>query len=154
MLTVTTVDDVALATEWWLGLAPSVPTDVRGLWFGLFVNASTGGPEEHHMYVSGTRSFAADDGGDWACDYVWQPDARYVRLPGLAAVPTSDWQGALDHAVIVVTGVRPWETTHVALGGVGVGFDDGDVVAVWTRCGRAHSCRYASCTSLRHTRCR
>jgi hypothetical protein len=75
-------DDVELAREWWLGLAPSLASKVRGLWFGLFANASASATPEHHMYVAGSPTFATDDGGEWACDYVWQPADRYVRLPG------------------------------------------------------------------------
>ncbi len=122
-----------MATEWWLGLSAAVPSNVRGLWFGLFVQASAGSRAEHRMYVSGTASFETDDGGDWACDYTWEPDGRYVRLPGLAAVPTSDWQRALNHAVAVVAGVEPWRTSPGPLAGVGIGFDDGDVTLLWKR---------------------
>ena len=125
--------DVSVASEWWRGLAASVPSDVQGLWFGLFVQASAGGEAEHRLYVSGTASFDTDDGGDWACDYVWEPDERYVRLPGLAAVPISDWRRALDHAADVVTGLGPWRSSPNSLAGVGVGFDDGDAILVWTR---------------------
>jgi hypothetical protein len=133
VLAVTTLDDdIDLARTWWLGLAPSIPSDVRGLWFGLFVTTSTS-PNEHQMYVGGTPTFATRDGGDWACDYIWQPDARYLHLPGLAAIPTTDWQSALDHAVMVVTTVGPWQSAPGDVAGVGVGFDDGDVVIVWTR---------------------
>ena len=126
-------DDVRWAGKWWLDLATDVPADVVGLWFGLFVRASAGGPAEHQMYVCGTPSFSADDGGDWACDYVWVPDARYLRLPGLAAIPTAHWQAALDHAVGVVTSLAPWQSSPSGVLGVGVGFDDGDVMVVWAR---------------------
>lgn len=122
-----------MASEWWLDLAATLPSDVQGLWFGLFVQASAGSPAEHRMYVSGTASFEADDGGDWASDYTWEPDGRYVRLPGLAAVPTSDWQQALRHTVAVVTSVEPWRTSPDSLVGVGIGFDDGDVTVAWMR---------------------
>jgi hypothetical protein len=97
----------------------------------LFVNASTR-PNEHQMYVAGTPTLATDDGCDWACDYIWQPEARYLRLPGLAAIPTTDWQGALVHAVSVLTPVGPWESS-AGVAGVGVGFDGGDVIVIWSR---------------------
>lgn len=70
--------------------------------------------------------------GVWACEYVWEPIDRYVRLDGLAAINRSDWQDAITLAVAVVGEVRPWESGPSRLRGVGVGFDGGDVKLVWT----------------------
>jgi hypothetical protein len=125
--------DIAALREWWHDHASSVGDDVRGLWFGLAVLQGDDGSLRHTMYVAGTPSFGPDDGGDWACEYVWEPKDRYVQLPFLAAIGTSDWSRALDHAVMVVLNAKPWETGPSTLNGVGVGFDDGDVEIVWAR---------------------
>jgi hypothetical protein len=125
--------DVAAAREWWATVSPSMSVEARGLWFGITDLVTASGAAEHTLYVGGTPTFDADDGGDWACNYVWTPGERYLRLPGLAAIALRDWQAALDHAVKVVAAVEPWSVAPDSLAGVGVGFDDGDVLIVWTR---------------------
>lgn len=110
----------------------AIDGSVRGLWFGLADLVGEDGAARHTMYGAATRSFDPDDGGDWACDCMWQPSDRYIHLDGLAAIELDDWVAALDHAVAVVIAVRPWETAPSGLQGVGVGFDDGDVSVVWT----------------------
>jgi hypothetical protein len=124
--------DVTALREWWVVHAPSVGDDVRGLWFGLADLLSDDGVVRHTMYVAGTPDFDPDDGGDWACECVWEPNDRYISLDFLAAINGSDWQAAVAHAVGVVSALRPWETGPSGLRGVGVGFDDGDVELVWT----------------------
>lgn len=126
-------NDVAALADWWSAHSASATDDVCGLWFGLVGLVGNDGEPRHAMYVAGTPSFSPDDGGDWACDSVWEPLDRYVQLDGLAAIDAADWQAALDHAVAVVTAFEPWQSSPSSLVGVGVGFDDGDVVIVWTR---------------------
>ena len=126
-------NDFAALADWWSDHSASVTEDVRGLWFGLFGHVGVDGEPRHAMYVAGTPSFDSDDGGDWACDYVWEPIDRYMKLDGLAAIDAADWQAALDHAVAVVASVEPWQSSPSGVVGVGVGFDDGDVVVVWKR---------------------
>jgi hypothetical protein len=124
--------DVANLAKWWADHAANVPADVHGLWFGLADLVGDDGAVRHCMYVAGTPDFAADDGGDWACEYVWESSDRYLQLDGLAAIKLNDWMAAVEHAKAVVAAVRPWETGPGDLRGVGVGFDDGDVHVVWT----------------------
>lgn len=102
------------------------------MWFGLADLIGKDGVVRHTIYVAGTPGFDSDDGGDWACEYIWQPADRYVHLEALTAIDETDWQGAVAHAVAVVREVKPWETGPPWLDGVGVGFDDGDVTVVWT----------------------
>lgn len=122
--------DLDTLRSWWAAHSASVGEGVRGLWFGLTCLAGDDGTAHHTMYVVGTPTFDRDDGGDWACEYVWQPTDRYLQLDGLGGIDTSDWQRALDHAVALVRALQPWAAA-TALHGVGVGFDDGDVVVVW-----------------------
>jgi hypothetical protein len=105
---------------------------VHGLWFGLTGLVGDDGNVRHTIYVAGTHGFDPHDGGDWACDYSWEPDDRYLQLQGLAAIDPQNWLAAVDHAVAVVVAVKPWLTGPRHLQGVGVGFDDGDVEVVWT----------------------
>ena len=123
--------DLAVLREWWEAQSSTVGDEVRGLWFGLADLAGDDGVARHTMYVAGTPSFDSDDGGDWACEYVWEPVDRYLHLDGLRAIAKSDWQRALDHAVALVSELKPWTSNVPGLNGVGVGFDDGDVVVVW-----------------------
>lgn len=124
--------DVTSLGKWWRDHAVNVTEGVRGLWFGLADLVGDDGEARHCMYVCGTPAFAGDDGGDWACEYVWEPRDRYLLLDGLAAIAPGNWTAAVEHAVAVITAVRPWETGPSDLQGVGVGFDDGDVHVVWT----------------------
>jgi hypothetical protein len=118
--------DAAALSEWWAAHSPEA-IGVRGLWFGLTDLVGIDGDVARTVYVAGTPTFDADDGGDWACEYVWWPDDRYVRLDGLAALDLGDWMAAVEHAVAVVAMAKPWEGGPPELEGVGVGFDDGDV---------------------------
>jgi hypothetical protein len=117
--------DCLLARRWWHGLAPLAPTDLAGLWFGIFTSTS-GGREQRTLYVAGTATFDADDEtAEWAAEeYAWQPDGRYIVLPGLAALPDEPFDGPLAHAAAVVQEVAPWLELPTA--GVAVGYDDGD----------------------------
>lgn len=124
--------DAASLARWWVDHAASVTDGVRGLWFGLADLVGDDGAVRHCMYVAGTPDLAAADGDDWACEYLWEPSDRYLQLDGLAAINLNDWVGAVEHALAVVSAVRPWETGPRDLRGVGVGFDDGDVNIVWT----------------------
>lgn len=94
--------------RWWGDHAASVADGVHGLWFGLADLVGDDGEVRHCMYVSGTPDFAADDGGDWACEYVWEPSDRYLQLDGPAAIEPKNWMAAVEHAVAVVSAVRPW----------------------------------------------
>ena len=123
--------DLAVLREWWAVHSSSVGCEVRGLWFGLADLVGDDEVARHTMYVAGTPDFDSDDGGDWACEYLWEPVDRYLRLDGLGGIDQDDWQGAVDHAVALVRELRPWEGDVPGLNGVGVGFDDGDVVVVW-----------------------
>lgn len=127
-----TAFDIDLDTlrVWWAAHVASVGDDVRGLWFGLTCLVSNDGATRHTMYVAGTPHFDSQDGGEWACDYVWEPADRYLVLDGLGSVGRRDWQSVLEHAVALVLRLQPWIAVP-ALRGVGVGFDDGDVVVVW-----------------------
>ena len=124
--------DVEALADWWSTHSASVTDDVHGLWFGLVDLVTNGGDPRHTMYVAGTPSFDPDDGGDWACEYVWEPTDQYVKLDGLSDIAAADWQAAVQHAVALVSEVKPWLTCPHDLRGVGVGFDDGDVHVVWT----------------------
>ena len=128
MTCVTTVNDADLqvARSWWANLCGQVPVDVRGLWFGL-TDLVVAGEIQRTLYVAGCPTFDTDDkGGDWATEYNWWPQDCYVSLPGLAGLGDLD---ALQYAVAVVTRLRPQDDVGVT--GVGVGFDDGDVVLTW-----------------------
>lgn len=121
--------DAALARSWWQGLAPLAPTDLTGLWFGIFTSVSAA-PEQRMLYVAGTATFdATDETAEWAADdYVWEPDGRYIVLPGLAATPDQPFDGPLGHAAAVLREVAPWRDLPAV--GVAVGYDDGDFLVL------------------------
>lgn len=118
--------DVAAAAIWWASLRNQVPAEAKGLWFGLF-EAAKDGEAVRTLYVAGTPSFDADDEtAEWACEYVWEAEGRYVVLPGLAALPAAPYEVPLTHAAEVVRQLRPWRGRDAV--GVAVGYDDGDFV--------------------------
>jgi hypothetical protein len=125
-------DDLAVAQQWWSVLAPQMPSGVAGLWFGM-TELVRGSAPTRTMYVAGCPTFDVDDEtAEWATDYVWWPDGRYVVLPGLAGMSADGldgWDAVLDHAAAVIRRLRP--QADVDVDGVAVGFDDGDFVLVW-----------------------
>jgi len=79
------------------------------------------------MYVAGTPTFDADDEtAEWATEYVWEPQGRYVVLPVLAALPDEPYDNVLRHAAEVIGALGPWPDGI----GVAAGFDDGDFALV------------------------
>lgn len=115
--------------HWWEQLATTAPATTAGLWFGI-TNLLSGSRTTRHLYVAGCPSFdPADATAEWATDYSWWPDDRYVVAPHLAAIPDSSFVEVLDHAAALVQALRPQETLEVR--GVAVGFDDGDFRVVW-----------------------
>ena len=71
------------------------------------------------------------DCGDWATEYCWWPDGRYVALASLASLPGESLADVLATACDLVRKLDP--AAHLdEVRGVGVGFDDGDVEIVWT----------------------
>lgn len=123
--------DLDVLRAWWAGLAPSVPPETRGLWFGM-VDLVEGAAAVRHLYVAGCPVFDPDDEGDWACEYCWWPAGRYVLLPGLASLPDRPYQAVLGAAADLVRRLEPAAgVEHVE--GVAVGFDDGDFEIVWAQ---------------------
>ena len=127
------LNDSEKLASWWRDRRGDVTADVRGLWFGLFTGIGPDNTEHFAMYVAGTPAFDPGDGGDWACDYVWLPEDRYLRLDGLASIPIANWPAAVEHVLSVVRKVAPWDTAPESVLGAGVGFDDGDMHVVWMR---------------------
>ena len=125
-------DLVTLVTlvSWWSRLAPLVAEETRGLWFGM-VDLDVDDAAKRHLYVAGCPTFDPDDEGDWACEYCWWPDERYVLLPSLAAFPDVQHGIALQAAVDLVRTLDPTRSVP-QVEGVGVGFDDGDFEIVWS----------------------
>jgi len=123
------VEDLGVLRSWWSGLAPEVPAETRGLWFGL-VDLVVDNEAIRHLYVAGCPTFDPDDDGDWACDYCWWPDGRYVLLPYLASLPDDPYELVLQVAADLMRDLEP-ASSATQLEGVGVGFDDGDLELVW-----------------------
>lgn len=117
--------DRALLHSWWSGLKADLPDEVRGLWFGI-VDFQVDGVTRRTLYVTGSPEFDADDPtAEWAAaDYVWWPDARYVDLPGVAALPAQPYVEILRYAAELVRDLNPLPIASVE--GAAVGFDDGD----------------------------
>lgn len=124
-------EDLAILRSWWAELAPHVPEQARALWFGI-VDLVVDSVPVRHLYVAGCPEFDTDDDGDWACDYCWWPDGRYVRLPFLESLPNEPYGEILEASAALVRELRPAETLST-VEGVAVGFDDGDFEIVWAR---------------------
>jgi len=121
--------DLEAVSQWWKRLAPQAPQGVVGLWFGITDLAAKNGVSRH-LYVAGCPTFdAGDETAEWATDYCWRPEDRYVQAPALAGLPASDFAEVLDHAVTLLERLRPQDAVPVQ--GVAVGFDDGDFRVTW-----------------------
>jgi hypothetical protein len=126
--------DRDVVVGWWRGLVASVPPTVIGLWFGLVELAFADGSSARHLSVAGCPSFDPDDdSAEWATEYCWWPEGRYVLVPGLAALDDSDPAAVLEYAAELVREL-PDDTVPGVLG-VATGFDDGDFRLVSSRAG-------------------
>lgn len=118
------------ATRWWNGLRGDVPASARGLWFGI-TDLVVDGRVSRHIYVAGCPSFSTeDDTGEWATEYVWWPEGRYLSLEDAGIPASDDFPEVLAAVVALVKDLAPWDDVDVD--GVAVGFDDGDFEVVWT----------------------
>ena len=72
---------VRVTEAWWRRLAPTAPTGLNGLWFGIVELAPP--TPGCHLYVAGTETFdAEDETAEWAVpDYAWWPEGRYTPIP-------------------------------------------------------------------------
>jgi hypothetical protein len=54
------------------------PTDINGLWFGLYNPVLGDGEPSCQMYVSGSSAFEPDSvSNEWVCQLSWSPKGRY-----------------------------------------------------------------------------
>ncbi len=119
-----------VVTRWWEGLRGDVPESARGLWFGI-TDLVAEGRASPHLYVAGCPSFDAEDAtAEWATEYVWWPEGRYLQLESAGVLESGDFREVLAAAVALVEDLAPWDDVEVD--GIAVGFDDGDFEVVWT----------------------
>jgi hypothetical protein len=117
--------DLEVLEEWWAGLAPKVPGEAKGLWFGI--TDLVHGGALRTLYVAGCPTFdSADSSGEWATDYCWWPEDRYVTLADFAMLPDQPYQDVLVYAAALLRSLDPTKQRNVE--GAAVGFDDGDLV--------------------------
>ena len=111
----------------WAQLRTEIPPATRGLWFGI-TDLESGGAYRT-LYVAGCPTFDADDAdGDWATDYCWWPEARYVTLADFAMLPGQPYLDVLAYAAELL---RTLDVSAVpTIEGAAVGFDDGDFVVL------------------------
>lgn len=120
--------DLALITSWWERLRRVIPADVRGLWFGMTDLVLADNASRRYLYLAGCPTFNADDEtAEWATEYCWWPDDRYVQLPTLAPIPDTRYVEALDFVADLVRRLQPINSAP-QVQGAAVGFDDGDFV--------------------------
>jgi hypothetical protein len=56
----------------------SPPTNINGLWFGLYNPVLDDGEPSCQMYVGGSSSFdPGSESNEWVCQLSWSPDGRY-----------------------------------------------------------------------------
>jgi hypothetical protein len=115
--------DLDLLRQWWARLAPEIPPDTKGLWFGI-TDLQHGGALRT-LYVAGCPTFdPADPDGEWATEYSWWPEDRYITLEGFALLPDQPYQEVLTYAADLI---RHLDLKGIpAVQGAAVGFDDGD----------------------------
>jgi hypothetical protein len=79
------------------------------------------------VYVAGCPSFDPDDeSAEWATEYCWWPEGRYVLIPGLAALDDREPAVVLEYATELVQTLNAHTVPGVR--GVATGFDDGDLL--------------------------
>jgi hypothetical protein len=79
------------------------------------------------VYVAGCPTFdSADSSGEWATEYCWWPEDRYVTLADFAMLPDQPYQDVLAYAATLVRNLDPASVAQVH--GAAVGFDDGGLV--------------------------
>jgi hypothetical protein len=117
-----TEHDVAALSRWWVEIQPEIPPATRALWFGI-TDLATG----RSLYVAGCPTFDPDDAdAEWATDYCWWPEARYVAPADFAMPPDRPHPDVLTYGAALV---RTLDVTALpAIEGAAIGFDDGDLV--------------------------
>jgi len=117
--------DLEVLRGWWRRNAPEVPREAKGLWFGI--TELVHGGALRTLYIAGCPTFdRMDPGGDWATDYCWWPEDRYVTLADFALIPDEPFQDVLAYAA---DSVRALDFSGIpTVEGAAVGFDDGDFV--------------------------
>lgn len=118
--------------RWWERVSGDLPDAVRGLWFGLTDTVQADGTVVRSIAVAGAANFDADDGGNWACDPMWEPQGQYLVLPEIAALPAASTAAAEQILARLVRELCP-HVASVNVDGVAVGFDDGEAIVVWER---------------------
>lgn len=127
-----TEEDLEVLQEWWGRLAPEVPGDAKGLWFGI-TDLVRGGALRT-LYVAGCSTFdSVDSSGKWATGYCWWPADRHVSSAHLAMLPDQPYQEVLAYAAALVRSLGPTKERNVE--GAAVGYVDG----AWSSCS-ARSC--------------
>lgn len=117
--------DLEVLHEWWGRVAPGIPSGVKGLWFGI--TELIHGGAIRTLYVAGCPSFdSTDSSGEWATEYCWWPEDRYVTLADFAMLPDQPYNAVLAYATNLVRSLEPTRLPNVD--GAAVGFDDGDLV--------------------------
>lgn len=116
-------------SQWWQRLRGDVPGATNAPWFGI-TDLDIDGHPRPHLYVAGCPSFAAEDEtAEWATEYVWWPEDRYVDLASVGITSSGLHREVLANVAAAVKRLAPWEDVDVA--GVAVGFDDGDFEVLW-----------------------
>lgn len=106
---------------------PEVPSNARGLWFGI--TDLVHGGALRTLYVAGCPTYDPTDAtGEWATDYCWWPEGRYVTLVDFAMLADDPYQDVLSFAVGLVRSLDPLSIPTVE--GAAVGFDDGDLITI------------------------
>ena len=81
------------------------------------------------MYVAGCPTFDANDPqGEWATEYCWWPEGRYVSVPSIASGADEDYPDVLERAAALVRELEPPSVPGVQ--GAAAGFDDGDFIKI------------------------
>ena len=109
-----------------------IPSKVQAFSINLYEQTKPG--SAFGLEIIGAGAFDPAD-ADWACDEVWQPEARGIDIP--VGYSGQDWQSCLDRMkglVIDLLGSdEPWVATIKEKHGLGLGFVDGALEIVWQR---------------------
>jgi hypothetical protein len=109
--------DLEVLQEWWVRVAPEVPPEAKGPWFGI--TDLVHGGALRTLYLAGCPTFdSADSIGDWATEYCWWPADRYVTLADFARLPDQPYQDVLAYAAACVSSLdRSHESRGCGRGG-------------------------------------
>lgn len=125
-------EELRQAKKWWYGLLAHMPSDIRGLQFGVTERGADG----PRLYAAGSAVFdPLDSTGEWRREPAWSGEGDSFSSFTLTRLGAG--LEALTYCTELVTAFLDPAALPESVEGAAVGWDGGDLVTIWARPARA-----------------